>query len=279
MQRLHVDTMQKSTVVLSIAGFDPSSGAGITADLKTFAAHGLYGITCPTLLTVQSTKGVFGVTPLAPDQISRTLRCLSEDTPPAGVKIGAMGSAGGLAAVVEWLGDALKANPALPIVIDPVLLSTSGATLLERDALPAFRETLLPLATAVTPNVPEAALLAELYTGIDVLTLAKGVRKHMPRGAVIITGGHLEQAPDDYLLLPGDGEGRWFRGEWVQTPSTHGTGCAFSSALLCGLVQGQTMPQAVAAAKEYVRGALAASQPIGSGRGPLHHLFRLRAEL
>jgi hydroxymethylpyrimidine/phosphomethylpyrimidine kinase len=276
---LHDKKTKDSPIVLSIAGFDPSSGAGITADLKTFAAYEMYGVTCPTLLTVQSTRGVFEVIPVAPELVADMLCRLAEDLPPAGVKIGALGNEQVLEVVITWLRKALDTRPDLPVVLDPVLLSTSGAALLEAEALPAFRERLLPLVTAVTPNLAEAALLGGESPQMDVPALALGVQRYMRRGSVIVTGGHLQNSPNEYLLRPEQQQGEWFPGEWVQTRSTHGTGCAFSSALLCELVLGREMPEAVAAAKEYVRGALLASQPIGSGRGPLHHLYRLKREL
>ena len=269
-------------VLLTIAGFDPSSGAGLTADLKVFAAHDFFGLCCPTLLTVQSTRGVERSEPVSAELVRDTLLCLANDFSIAGVKIGALGSEEVVEAVAAWLETALVSTKALPVVLDPVLRASSGAALLTPGAEDALRLRLLPLASVVTPNLAEAAALAatELRgarAAADVEELAASMRTAMRgrrRGAVVITGGHLERAPDDYLLESDAAAGLWFRGAWVDTTSTHGTGCAFSSALLCELVCGLALPDAVARAKEYVRGALQAAYPLGGGRGPLHHFYR-----
>ena len=278
-------------VVLTIAGLDPSSGAGITADLKTFAAHHLYGICCPTALTVQSTRGVGRAVPVDAGLVTETLNCLAEDTPLAGVKIGMLSNAVVAAAVSDFLsttGALLSA-----IVLDPVLRSSSGVALLEDEGTLIIRERMLGQVGWITPNVDELAeLLDEPVAGADGIPpqaarlqqlAARLGNMHL---RIVVTGGHLDQ-PDDYFLdcleglLDGSLErskaaehpGVWLRGERIETSSTHGTGCAFSSALLCQLVHGLRPAEAVAAAKNWVTGALRHAYPIGSGRGPMNHFF------
>ena len=270
--------------VLSIAGLDPSSGAGFTADLKVFAAHGLYGLTCPTALTVQSTQGVRHSRPVDATLIEETLACLASDIQIAGVKIGMLANSVNVRAVAAWLASYAGQHPGLPVVLDPVLCSSSGAVLLAPDAIEILRQELLPLVTVVTPNLAEAAMLAghnapssHRWQRSEVEAMACTVQSHLSpaTGTALITGGHLEDAGrcDDYLLESGKREGCWIPGKRIATRSTHGTGCAFSSALLCALVEGQRLANAVASAKHYIESALAAAYPVGLGRGPMHHLF------
>ncbi len=256
-------------VVLTIAGFDPSSGAGLTADLKTFAAYGLYGVACPTALTVQSTQGVLRMEPVGAALIAETLDCLASDLPLAGVKIGMLGSTEALAAVAGWLG---RANLKVPVVLDPVLRSSSGYHLLPPEALPALKQMLLPLVSVVTPNGPEA----ELLTGHADPERAAEALGAWSR-AVVVTGGHGPDPSEVRDLLWTPRGPAWFAGPRIETASTHGTGCAFSSALLANLVLGCPLPEAVTAAGLYVRHALAAAYPLGRGRGPMHHLFDFSA--
>ncbi len=263
--------------VLTIAGFDPSSGAGVTADLKVFAAHDLYGLACATALTVQSTQGVRRSQPVQSELIAETLACLSDDVAIAGVKIGMLGSRAAIESIAHWLAPLRAASPDLPVVLDPVLRASSGTALLPLEAVDALRTELLPLVSVVTPNLPEAALLAgapPCETRSCVPNMAR-LLQTQTAGAVLITGGHLQGAstPEDYLLQAGADQGAWFPGEWVRTRATHGTGCALSSALLCGLVQGLPLGPAVRAAKRYVETAMRAAYPVGRGSGPMHHLF------
>jgi hydroxymethylpyrimidine/phosphomethylpyrimidine kinase len=276
---------EKQPICLTIAGFDPSSGAGVTADLKTFAAHGLYGVAATSALTVQSTTGVRAVEPVRPGLLRDTLDCLAEDLPIAGVKIGMLATAGLVYEVERFL----KTRPELrgTTVLDPVCRSSSGAPLLDEAGTRALREQLLGAVGWVTPNLDELTLL------VDSPELRnEGMHEHVPELAaqlagiaaalsnpelgIVVTGGHLDPSvgrPDDYVLL--HGQGTWIPGEWVETTSTHGTGCAFSSALLSALVRGRQGVEAVRSAKDYVADALRASQPMGRGHGPLHHLFAL----
>jgi hydroxymethylpyrimidine/phosphomethylpyrimidine kinase len=262
-------------VCLTIAGFDPSSGAGVTADLKTFAAHGVYGVAAITALTVQSTQGVRSLEPVRPSLFRETLECLAEDISLDGVKLGMLAGAGLVAEAEHFL----RARPGLraTVVLDPVLRSSSGAGLLDAEGTALLRERLLGVVGWITPNVNELALLtgSEVRTREQVPAAAERLARQAakignPDIAIVVTGGHLDR-PDDYLLL--QGKGNWLPGERVETRSTHGTGCAFSSALVAELVLGRTGLDAVEAAKRYVTGALRAAYPVGQGRGPLHHLF------
>lgn len=270
----------KVPVVLTVAGFDPSSGAGITADLKTIAAHGMYGVCCPTILTVQSTLGVFGSQPMQPSYVAATLACLAQDSAFAAIKIGALGDTSLLREIVNWLR---QSAPGLPVVLDPVLLSSSGHPLLEVQAIQLLCEQLLPLVTVITPNVAEAAALlgrplldrAAVVQAATDLLMHLGPLSDQQERAVVITGGDTQTGgtPDDYLHAANGGT--WLHGEWVDTRSTHGTGCAFSTAIACNLAAGRSVEQAVQQAKSYVRHALLHAYPVGSrnGHGPLHHLF------
>jgi hydroxymethylpyrimidine/phosphomethylpyrimidine kinase len=259
-------------VVLTIAGFDPSSGAGVTADLKVFAAHRLYGLSAITALTVQSTQGVRRTRAVDPDLLAETLECLASDITITGVKIGMLATAEVVGVVAGFLGGSVI--PRERIVLDPVIRSSSGRALLDEAGLARLQSELLPLAGWVTPNLDE---LGEL-----VGTEVRG-RKSVPAAAhdlasryaglnVVVTGGHLDP-PDDFLLTADRAE-HWFPGQRIETTATHGTGCTFSSALLCQLVAGLAPFEAVAAGKQYVRRAMEAAYPIGKGQGPLHHFYQ-----
>lgn len=257
-------------VALTIAGFDPSSGAGVTADLKVFSNHGLYGVAAITALTVQSTQGVQRVEPVSGHLLRETLDCLAGDLPLAGVKIGMLGSAEAVREVTGFLAQA--GLPRNRVVLDPVLVSSSGAALLEPAGVEILLSGLLPLVGWVTPNLHELAVLLgepeEFLSRDHIPELA--VRLASRGGSslnVIVTGGHL-YPPDDFLRAAG-GQETWFPGERVDTTSTHGTGCAFSSALLCRLLLGDTPVDAVGGAKAWVRRALEIAVPLGLGRGPV----------
>jgi hydroxymethylpyrimidine/phosphomethylpyrimidine kinase len=263
-------------VALTIAGFDPGSGAGITADLKTFAAHGIYGVACISALTVQSTQGVRAVEPLSPGLVRATLDCLVEDVALSGVKIGMLGTSAVAAEVASFLGAQSSKIPRDRIVLDPVLRSTSGTPLIDANGVRIIRDELLHCVGWITPNIHELAILA----GDDPETLRRdqfpAATARLKQGnaelGVVVTGGHLAQ-PDDFLFAP-SGEQTWLPGERVATNSTHGTGCAFSTAMLCGLISGLNPKDAVASAKAYVTEALRSAYPIGKGKGPMNHLFR-----
>jgi hydroxymethylpyrimidine/phosphomethylpyrimidine kinase len=267
-------------VILTIAGFDPSSGAGVTADIKTIAAHGCYGISCITALTVQSTAGVREVLPLPADHVRRVLLELASDLSPSAIHIGMLGSGEIATAVADFLADFMKAHGSA-VVLDPILRSSSGADLLDYAGVDVLRSRLLPMATVVTPNMEEAAAL----TGRPVTTLEDMARAandlhRLGAKAVVVKGGHMEgsEAVDllSELVSPGtQARVREFRGPKLQSRATHGTGCAFATALACNLALGNEVCEAVGAAKAYVADAIRHSYPLGHGRGPMHHLFKL----
>lgn len=262
-------------VILSIAGYDPISGAGITADIKTAVAHSCYAVTCITALTVQSTQGVFGVQPVSPELVARTLAALAEDLQIAAVRVGMLGSGAVAAAVADFLEERRLPN----VVLDPVLRSSSGAILLDGPGQGILVKRLLSLADVITPNVDEAATLAgaELIATdapweelLPLLRAMAGRLRELGSRAVVITGGHLQPA-NDYLLYEKAGSvmEEVFPGVHLESRSTHGTGCAFATALACQLARGTSLPEAVRAAKEYVRKAIAAAYPLGRGSGPI----------
>jgi hydroxymethylpyrimidine/phosphomethylpyrimidine kinase len=262
-------------IVLTIAGFDPSSGAGITADIKTIAAHGCYGTSCITALTVQSTRGVRSVFPSPADVVSATLRELTVDLPPRAVRIGMLGSG----EIAEVVADYLEQNSPAWVVLDPILRSSSGAELLDGHGLTVLRERLLPNAHVLTPNLDEAAALTGLRVNTveDMKAAAVGLHRLGAR-AVIVKGGHLPgNEALDLLSVRANGTSyeREFRGRRFATRATHGTGCAFATALACNLALGRELPEAVATAKQFVITAMVRAYEVGSGPGPLHHLYRL----
>jgi hydroxymethylpyrimidine/phosphomethylpyrimidine kinase len=268
-------------VVLTIAGFDPSSGAGVTADIKTIAAHGCYGVACITAMTVQSTAGVRRVEAVDPGLVTETLEELASDVPLAAVRIGMLGSAKVVRAVVEFLGSpqGKSGSPAkLPnVVLDPILRSSSGAELLDAAGIRVLIEKLIPLADVITPNVDEAALLTGLkVTDLDEMRAAAAKLHAMGSAAVVITGGHLEKAIDLLSFTTKGGvEEEVFKAERQRSNSTHGTGCAFATAMACHLALGRGLAEAALLAKTYVSAAIAAGHPLGHGTDPVHHLYRM----
>jgi hydroxymethylpyrimidine/phosphomethylpyrimidine kinase len=262
-------------VVLTVAGFDPSSGAGITADIKTIAAHGCYGVACITALTVQSSTGVKRVEPIDPDVVSETLAELAGDVEIAAVKIGMLGSGKVVRVVSEFLTRRRLEN----VVLDPVMKSSSGADLVDSSAVRLLLERLLPLASVTTPNVDEAAVLAGLpVADPDQMKAAAGKLHAMGVRNVVITGGHLDKAIDllSFSNARGELEHEIFKAERRKSSSTHGTGCAFSTALACHLALGRGLPEAVLLAKAYVTAAIVNAHPVGRGTGPVHHLYRMQ---
>ena len=254
---------------LTIAGSDPSGGAGIQADLKTFHQFGVYGEAVITLLTVQNTMRVTRVEVMAAPLVLEQIAAVVEDIPPRAAKTGALGSA----AMVEAVAGAAAAFH-FPLVVDPVMVSKHGLPLLPEDAVGAIRKLLLPRARLITPNVPEA----EALTGIDIRTLedmrraACRLRELGARG-VLIKGGHLAGSAIDLLF----DESEWteFPGERVDTPHTHGTGCTFSAAITAGLARGMSMVEAVRVAKRYIQEAIRTNPGLGQGCGPVNHHTRV----
>ena len=272
---------EKPPIVLTIAGFDPSSGAGVTADIKTIAAHGCYGVACITALTVQSTSGVKRVEAVDPVLISDTLEELAADMEIAAVHIGMLGSGHVVKAVAEFLSKASKGGSRkarLPnIVLDPILKSSSGADLLEPSGSKSLVERLIPLADVLTPNVDEAAALTGLRVqDLEEMRAAAAKLHQMGASALVITGGHLEKAIDLLSFTTGHGvEQEVFKAERQRSNSTHGTGCAFATAMACHLALDRGLAEAALLAKTYVSAAIANGHPLGRGIGPVHHLYRM----
>ena len=262
---------KKPTIALAIAGFDPSSGAGVTADLKVFAFYGIYGLSAIAALTVQSTRGVRGVEPVSPEILRRMLDCLAEDVEISGIKIGMLATAGNVDAVCGFL--ARSGVPTARVVLDPVLRSSSGHELLSKEGINRLKSKLLPQVGWVTPNIEELGILAEMQVSTleAVPEAAARLTAKYPGLNLVATGGHLD-SPDDFLRTA-EGSTQWFPGQRIDTSATHGTGCAFSSALLARLLAGDPPVQAVHAAKAYVVQAIKAAKPVGKGAGPLHHLL------
>lgn len=262
--------------VLTIAGFDPSSGAGISADLMVFAAHELFGTSCITSLTVQSTLEVRATKPVKAEIVRETLDCLDQDLPPAGIKIGMLGSEDLVEVVADYLVRIRSRGTQIPVVLDPVVRSSSGAELLSQEGVAALKSGLLPLVDWVTPNLAELSVLSNrpVDDREDLLTAARTLHHAYPGLTVLATGGHL--SPPDDLLVTSTGEAIWLPGEHIETTSTHGTGCALSSALLSRLVLGDSPRAAAESAKRYVSEALRTATQIGHGNGPLNHLWPLQ---
>lgn len=260
-------------VVLTIAGFDPSSGAGVTADIKTIAAHECYGVSCITALTVQSTQGVRRVEPVDPGFITQTLQELIQDVEVAAVHIGMLGAEGAAKAVADFLEQARLPH----VVLDPIIKSSSGADLLDTAGTRLLIERLIPLSEVVTPNLDEARAL----TGLPVTNLSQmreAARRLHSLGAanVVVTGGDLGKATDLLSFTTARGvEQETFKADRLKSASTHGTGCAFATALACHLAHDRGLPEAVLLAKAYVSAAIANAHPVGHGTGPLHHLYRM----
>lgn len=260
-------------VVVTIAGFDPSSGAGVSADLKTVAAHECYGVACITALTIQSTSGVRRVEPVDPTMISETLDELVSDFTIDAVHIGMLGDE----KVARAVADFLEKSRLPHVVLDPIIKSSSGADLLNPAGIRVLVERLLPLSELITPNLDEAAALAGIaVTNLDQMRQAAGKMHALGASNVVVTGGHLEKATDLLSFTTARGaETEVFKADRQRSKSTHGTGCAFSTALACHLAHGRGLPEAVLLSKAYVSAAIANAYPIGHGNGPLHHLYRM----
>jgi len=266
--------LQNPPTVLTIAGFDPSSGAGITADIKTIAAHGCYGVAVITALTVQSTRGVRRVQPVDPGLVWDSLDELAGDVKVSAVHIGMLGSGEVATKVADFVEKAGLPN----LVLDPILRSSSGAELLDETGIKVLRERLLPMASVITPNAEEAATLIG-RSGAVVVTIEDmkdAARELLEMGArrVVITGGHLEKATD--LLSLGSAGLQTFKADRLNSDCTHGTGCAFSTAIACHLAQGRSLEEAVLLAKAFVTAAIGNAYAIGKGQGPVNHMYRMK---
>jgi len=263
-------------VVLTIAGFDPSSGAGVTADTKTIAAHACYGVACITALTVQSTAGVRRVEPVSPELVTQTLEELASDVEIAAIRIGMLGSGRVVKAVADFLAERQPTN----VVLDPILKSSSGADLLDATGARLLGQRLIPLSAVVTPNVDEASALTGLAVGnLEQMRAAAHKLHELGSAAVVITGGHLEKAIDLLSFTSKHGvQQEVFKSARLRSNSTHGTGCAFATSVACHLALGRGLPEAVLLAKTYVAATISNAHPLGRGIGPVHHLYRMHQQ-
>ncbi|NLW77858.1 MAG: bifunctional hydroxymethylpyrimidine kinase/phosphomethylpyrimidine kinase [Ruminococcaceae bacterium] len=256
--------------VLTIAGSDSSGGAGIQADIKTITAHKLYAMSAITALTAQNTQGVAGIFEASPGFVAQQLDCIFTDIFPDSVKIGMVSNS----AIIAVIADKLCAYGAQNIVVDPVMVSTSGYKLLSDNAQAALVERLFPLAALITPNIPEAEILSGLsiHDEAGMMAAAETIAQSYP-GAILVKGGHLVNDAID--LLYENGQAHWYRFERIDNPNTHGTGCTLSSAIACGLAVGLSLDESIRQAKCYLTGALAAMLDLGKGSGPLNHTHNI----
>jgi len=259
--------------VLSIAGSDCSGGAGIQADLKTMTMNGVYAMSAITAMTAQNTTGVFAIQESTPEFLRLQIDAVFEDIRPDAVKIGMMASA----ELIAVIADRLRFYQAKNIVVDPVMVATSGSALMKPDALRTLTEKLLPLAAVVTPNISEARVLSgmNINNKEDMIAAAKQIGGNC-HCAVLLKGGHSVGDADD--LLYANGETIWFEGKRINNPNTHGTGCTLSSAIAANLAKGFTLAESVQRAKAYISGALAAMLDLGKESGPMNHAFDLQGE-
>ncbi|MFI3228131.1 MAG: bifunctional hydroxymethylpyrimidine kinase/phosphomethylpyrimidine kinase [Clostridia bacterium] len=253
--------------VLTIAGSDCSGGAGIQADIKTITAHKLYATSVITALTAQNTTGVFGVIDVSPEFVAKQIDCVFEDIRPDAVKVGMVSNA----EIIKVIAEKLKQYDAKNIVVDPVMVSTSGSKLLNDDAINMLKQHLLPLATVITPNIPEAQVLC----GFDIKThddMTKSALKisQIIDGAVLVKGGHLRDNADDLLFQ--NNAKTWYQGEKIYNKNTHGTGCTLSSAIASNLALGLSLKDSIYNAKTYISSALRTNLNLGQGSGPLNHM-------
>ena len=258
---------------LTIAGSDSSGGAGIQADMKTMIANGVYAMSAITALTAQNTTGVQGIFEVTPEFLEQEIDSIFTDIRPDAVKIGMVSSTG----LIESIAKKLTEYKAENIVVDPVMVATSGSRLISEDAIGALKEKLLPMATVLTPNIPETEVLSgmEVKTAEDMVEAAKYISETY-HCAVLCKGGH--QLNDANDLLYRDGGYKWFNGKRIDNPNTHGTGCTLSSAIASNLAKGYDLDTAVERAKAYISGALAAMLDLGAGSGPMDHGFAIENE-
>lgn len=255
---------------LSIAGSDSSGGAGIQADIKTMTANGVYAMTAITALTAQNTTGVTGIMEVTSEFLAQQLDSIFTDIRPDAVKIGMVSSS----ALIQVIAEKLKEYKAENIVVDPVMVATSGSKLISDDAIETLKTCLMPLSSILTPNIPEAEVLAEMKveTEEEMILAAKKISETF-HCAVLCKGGH--QLNDANDLLYRDGEYKWFHGKRIQNPNTHGTGCTLSSAIASNLAKGYSMDESVKRAKDYISEALEAMLDLGKGSGPMKHCFNI----
>lgn len=256
---------------LTIAGSDSCGGAGIQADIKTMTCNGVYAMSAITALTAQNTTGITGIMEVTPDFLKEQIKAVVTDIFPDAVKTGMVSSS----ALIKVIADSIKEYNLKNVVVDPVMVATSGAKLISDDAIETLKKELLPLATLITPNIPEAEVLfgSKIQSKEDMEKAAQEIHKKF-NCAVLLKGGHSLNDANDYLF---DGkEGTWFQGNRIQNPNTHGTGCTLSSAIASGLAKGLNLKESVTQAKAYISGALAAMLDLGKGSGPMQHNWNIK---
>ena len=259
---------------LSIAGSDCSGGAGIQADLKTMTMNGVYAMSAITALTAQNTTGVRAIQESTPDFLKQQIDAVFEDIYPDAVKIGMVASS----ELIRVIADSLRYYDAKNVVVDPVMVASSGSALMKKDAVLTLIEELLSVATLVTPNIPEAQVLSGLAieTKEDMMIAAKHIGDNY-HCAVLLKGGHSINDANDLLYT--NGELHWFKGKRIDNPNTHGTGCTLSSAIASNLAKGLSLAESIQKAKDYISGALAAMLDLGKGSGPMNHAFALHGTM
>ncbi len=256
--------------VLTIAGSDSSGGAGIQADIKTMCAHGVYAMSAISALTAQNTMGVTGIFEVTPEFLKAQIDAVFTDIVPDAVKIGMVSSA----SLVEVIAERLKYYDAKNIVLDPVMVATSGSKLMKSDAVMSLVKKLFPMATLITPNLSEARELCDMKIENKEDMERAGKFLYEKYGcSVLLKGGHLEDSADDLLIH--NGEINWLCGKKIDNPNNHGTGCTLSSAIASNLALGYELYDAVIKAKEYITGALSAKLNLGNGSGPLNHMYKM----
>ncbi len=263
----------KMKTALTIAGSDCSGGAGIQADLKTMTMNGVYAMSAITALTAQNTTGVRAIQEASPDFLKQQIDAVFEDIYPDAVKIGMVASS----ELIRVIADRLRYYNAKNVVVDPVMVASSGSSLMKNDAIQTLIEELLPVSTLVTPNIPEAQVLSGLTieTKEDMIRAAEQIGDSY-HCAVLLKGGHSINDAND--LLYANGELIWFKGTRIDNPNTHGTGCTLSSAIASNLAKGFTLAESIRRAKNYISGALSAMLDLGYGSGPMNHAFDLQGE-
>lgn len=261
----------KKKVALTIAGSDSCGGAGIQADIKTMTVNGVYAMSAVTALTAQNTTGVTDIMEATPEFLGKELDAVFTDIFPDAIKIGMVSSTG----LIEVIADRLETYKAKNIVVDPVMVSTSGARLISEDAIGTLCSRLLPLATVITPNIPEAEILADMkIRSPEDMTAAAKIIYDNYGCSVLCKGGHNTNDANDLLL--GQKEPKWFMGSRIDNPNTHGTGCTLSSAIAANLAKGDDLDDAIEKAKRYISGALGAMLDLGAGSGPMDHAFAVK---
>lgn len=263
----------KMKTALTIAGSDSGGGAGIQADIKTMTMNGVFATCAITALTAQNTLGVTGIMDISAEFLAKELDAVFTDIPPDAVKIGMVSAT----SIIETIAEKLIEYKAKNIVLDPVMVATSGAKLISDDAIYALTEKLIPLATLITPNIPEAEVLADMkITSVEDMLSASKIISEKYSCAVLCKGGHSLNDSND--LLYSAGNYKWFNGKHIDNPNTHGTGCTLSSAIASNLAKGYDLETSIQRAKDYISGALNAMLDLGAGSGPMKHNFNLTGE-